>query len=174
MPRHLKLFLNVGFVSHPIEVWSTNQPKVQELVTRKIVFPPQSLGVLGVEGIFVTKHSVEKDPTLASYLGLQDDRRKLANEFLRPTTFKDYCDIVSPINCTEGDGVAERYPDESEYNRFFVEGVYTGHFRPTDENDCDLYPNNCTGHIADYPCGKLSKGRIFSPENANPSNADCI
>jgi hypothetical protein len=35
----------------------------------------------------------------------------------------------------------------------FVEGLYTGHFRKTEENDCDKYPLNCTGHIADYPNG---------------------
>jgi hypothetical protein len=98
----------------------------------------------------------EQDPSLFSYLGLQgeENRRKLAELFLRPTTWKDYCEQVSPTRCLVPDQVAAQGPqDEWENDRMFVQGLYTGHFRKTEENDCDKYPLNCTGHIADYPCG---------------------
>ena len=37
-----------------------------------------------------------------------------------------------------------------------VPGVYTGYFLATEQNDCDLNPNNCTGHFGDFPCGWVS------------------
>ena len=103
--------------------------------------------------------AAEKDPTLLSLHGLKGEhnRKKLAEMFKRPTTWKDYCEIVSPTNCTLPDDVAQRPPqDESEKERMFVEGLYTGHFRHTDDNNCTLNPTNCTGHIADFPCGWIS------------------
>lgn len=58
--------------------------------------------------------------------------------------------------CT--DAVSMRAPaDDEEADAFFVEGLYAGHFRhDLDENNCTKYPNNCTGHIIDYPCGWTS------------------
>lgn len=118
-----------------------------------------TLGVLGEEAWFVTKFTAQEDPSLTSYLGLQGDhqRQKLADLFLRPTTWKDYCAQVSLDNCQTPNSVAQRAPETpEEETRMFVEGLYTGHFRKTAENDCDQYPHNCTGHIGDYPCGWTS------------------
>jgi 7 transmembrane sweet-taste receptor of 3 GCPR len=120
------------------------------------LFPPP---VLADESWFVTKFTADQDPALVSYIGLQGDanRRKLAETFLRPTTWQEYCTLVSSDHCTTPDYVTQRAPtDETENIRMFVPGLYTGHFRATDANDCDLYPSNCTGHIADYPCGWTS------------------
>jgi hypothetical protein len=48
---------------------------------------------------------------------------------------------------------ATRAPqNQVEAERMFVEGIYTGHFRKTKENDCDLHPTTCTGHLVDFPC----------------------
>ena len=90
------------------------------------------------------------------------NRRKLAETFLRPTTWKDYCDLVSPNNCTTSDDVAQHAPtDEADYERMFVAGSYTGHFRATEENDCDTHPDTCTGHVGDFPNGvSQEKGQI--------------
>ena len=137
------------------EVWDADLPRVQNLVSENKLEPPQSVGMIGSESWYATKFTIEKDPSLATYLGLQGDenRRKLADTFLRPTTWQDYCEQVSPNSCTSDDGVAKRAPnDEKELERMFVEDVYTGHFRATEENDCDLRPDTCTGHIVDYPC----------------------
>lgn len=104
----------------------------------------------------VPKFTALQDPTLLNYYGLMGDenRQKLAETFLRPTTWKEYCDIVSPTNCTKPDSVAKRPPkDDSEDPRMHVSGIYTGYFRATEDNNCTAHPRTCTGHIADYPCG---------------------
>lgn len=98
----------------------------------------------------------QRDPTLFHYLGIQGEvnRRKLAETFLRPTSWKDYCELASPTNCTLPTSTALRPPaDEIEGARYFVEGLYTGFFRKTEQNNCDEHPTNCTGHIVDFPCG---------------------
>lgn len=157
-----------------MELWADiHQKTIKKFVQEKTVEPPTTLGGLGVQTWFIPRFTVEKDPTLLSYFGMlgQQNRRKLAETFKRPTTWKDYCDLVSQNNCNENDGVAKRPPqDESEYNRMFVKDLYTGHFRKTEKNDCDKWPLNCTGHIADYPCGMYdSYQNHFCVKKNNPS-----
>jgi hypothetical protein len=139
------------------EIWDSDGIWVLGQVYDKTVEPPQGLGLLGQESWFITLFTVLEDPSLISYLGLQgeDKRQKLADLFLRPTTWKQYCDEVSTNNCTTPDNVTVRAPivGTDEEDRMFVPGLYTGHFRKTEENDCEAHPNTCTGHIADYPCG---------------------
>ncbi len=116
---------------------------------------PQTLGMVGQEKWFITKFAALQDATLSSYIGLQgeENRRKLAETFKRPTTWKDYCTQVSASNCTTRDDVAERAPQTvEEQGRMFVNGLYTGHFRATAKNDCNI-TQNCTGFVADYACG---------------------
>jgi len=106
--------------------------------------------------VFITKYTLDKDPTLASFVGLmgEENRRKLAETFLRPTTWKDYCNEVSSSTCQIKDDVAQRSPlDETEYDRYFFERLYTGHFRATENNDCDANNTTCTVSVSDYPCG---------------------
>ena len=119
------------------------------------VEPPQGIGFLGQEAWFVTQFTADQDPTIVSHHGLQGEknREKLAATFKRPTTWKDYCEQVSLDNCKTPNEVAQRPPlDENEATRMFMTDEYTGHFRYTDQNNCTLTPN-CTGHIANYPCG---------------------
>jgi hypothetical protein len=136
------------------EVWdSTN---AWEMTKEGIAEAPQAFGILGQEGWFTPKFTGQRDPTVLNYLGLQgeENRQKLADMFLRPTTWKAYCEEVSASNCTVPGEVARRGPhDASEEERMFVEGIYTGYFRKTEENDCERFPHNCTGSIVDYPCG---------------------
>jgi hypothetical protein len=84
-------------------------------------------------------------------MGLQGEsrRQKLADMFLRPTTWQDYCSEVSNTSCAQPDNVAQRAPDDTEFRRYHVEGLYSGHFRKTDENNCTKWPTNCTGHIVE-------------------------
>ncbi len=139
------------------EIWDSDSTLVLDHVYNKIVEPPQGMGLLGQESWFITQFSVLEDPSLMSYIGLQGEekRQKLADLFLRPATWKQYCDEVSPNNCTIADDVAKRAPmsGTDEDDRMFVQGLYTGHYRKTEENDCVTFPDTCTGHIADYPCG---------------------
>jgi hypothetical protein len=140
------------------ETWDAEAQEVTQLVFNGTIEPAQGLGVLGQEAWFITRFTLENDPSLGNYFGLkgEEHRVKLAKTFLRPTTWKDYCEQVSANNCTSDDGVAKRPPTTDEYQSMFGEGAYTGHFRATAANDCVTYPTNCTGHIADYPCGWTS------------------
>ena len=90
-------------------------------------------GVVGSQNWYITLPSVKKDSTLSSHYGFagEENRRKLADTFKRPTTWEDYCTLVSSTNCTVNDGVATRPPNEdgSEDGKYFSEGSYTGYFR---------------------------------------------
>ena len=96
-------------------------------------------------------------------------RRLLAETFLRPQTWNDFCLYVSTDNCTtpyydeEKRLIASSPPslpdnnnnndnDDDDGNKYFVSGSYHGHFAPTDDNDCVTNPTTCTGHIANPPC----------------------
>ena len=141
------------------EVWDASTPWTLDFVADGKLEPPQSLGVAGNEALFVPKFTAQKYPQFLNYLGLQGAREKLADTFLRPTKWKDYCNEVSTTNCTIPDNVAQRPPLlDWEFDSYFLEGSYTGHFRKTKKNICQV--NNetgeaekCTGHVADYPCG---------------------
>ena len=126
------------------------------MVFENIIEPPQTLGVLGLETWFITKFTVEEHPQFAIHLGLQgeENREILAQTFKRPTTWLDYCTQVSTSNCSIPDNVTQRPPNNStdEEAQYYNEGNYIGHFRYTDDNDCELHPTSCTGHIADFPC----------------------
>ena len=127
----------------------------QELVLDQKIEPPHGLGVLGYENWFVTKFTAEKYPQVVSHHGLtgEENRKLLADIFWRPTNWSDYCLQVSTDNCTSPDKVAQRPPvNKREGGSFFSEGNYTGYFRYTEKNNCTL-TENCTGHIANYPCG---------------------
>ena len=49
--------------------------------------------------------------------------------------------------------LSARYPEtDIEKNSYFVEGLYSGHFRMTDDNDCDMNPDTCVGHVVSPTC----------------------
>jgi hypothetical protein len=125
------------------EVWAAQGINVE--------LPPQTLGVLGQEGWFIPKFTGEQNPSLLSYLGLKGEanRQMLADTFLRPTTWSQYCSEVSNSSCSQPDDVAQRAPDDTEKDRYFLQDVFGGYFRKTEENDCVKWPKNCTGHIVE-------------------------
>jgi 7 transmembrane sweet-taste receptor of 3 GCPR len=136
------------------EIW--NIASSWDLAQHGVAEAPQALGVLGQEGWWIPRFTAESDPSLLSHLGLAGphNRRKVAEAFQRPTTWGEYCDLVSPDRCVTPDEVAVRPPvGEWEAGRYFLDGVYAGYFRSTNDNDCDRFPESCTGHITDYPCG---------------------
>jgi hypothetical protein len=140
-----------------LEIWSGQEDVIQELLGKGAVEPKSFIGVIGEEGWQVPKFTAEKDSSLLSHFGLtgEENRQKLAERFLQPTTWGDYCTEASPDGCLgDNNTVAVRPPEsEVESNSFFVDQLYTGHFRKTELNDCDKWPKNCTGHFLDYPCG---------------------
>ena len=139
-----------------VEAWSGQAPTMNELAVTQVVEPPEGTGVVGKLGWFVPKYLVEEDPSIAHWLGLSGEanRRKVAELFRVPTTFGQFCSEIVPDNCTVPTIFASRPPnDEAEASSYFVAGgVFDGYFRFTPENDCDLNPTTCVGHITDVPC----------------------
>jgi len=148
------------------EVWpgQRNNPEYLQLVEDHVVEPSSENGVIGRVGLYMPFKTLKAYPQFASWVGLQGNmsRRLLASIFKRPTTWGDYCQQVSPSKCSsnesaafwEGDPMvaAARYPEADEFNLYIKEGVYRGHFRYTEENNCTAHPDNCTGHVVFPPC----------------------
>jgi len=135
------------------EVWNGQVENYRKLEREGVIEPPTGGGAVGRLGWFIPRFLAEQDQTLLEYFGLQNQRQKAAENFPRPVTFQDYCDRVSTSGCLN-DTVATRPPDSGgdEGGRFFVPEVFQGHFMFTEDNDCDLHPDSCTGHITDLPC----------------------
>jgi hypothetical protein len=132
---------------------------LSDLVHDGVLEPPQTLVTLGLETWLITKFSLVDDPTLNSYFGSmgEKNREKLAELFLRPTSWFDYCTSISANNCSTPTNVAQRAPVTiNEYEQFYAEGNYIGYFHATDDNNCTARPTDCSGHVADFPCGTNS------------------
>ena len=138
------------------EVWQGQKKTVAALRSEDTI-EARNGGLLGQQGLFVPRFTAMKDPTLLTSFGLLANRTKLAETFKRPTSWKEYCELISPNNCATPDTVAIRAPlTETEEQRMFEEDVYTGHFRATEDHDCERHPDTCTGDFVDYPCGWTS------------------
>ncbi|MGK3744197.1 MAG: hypothetical protein ACI8RD_008861 [Bacillariaceae sp.] len=91
-----------------------------------------------------------------------ENRRIMADTFLRPQTFQYFCDYVSNDNCTtpyydiEGRLITSRPPlpeeESGEGDAYFVRDVYHGHFSATKDNNCTANPTMCTGHLSNVQC----------------------
>ena len=138
------------------EVWPAHAQSLRQLLDEKAIETPSGIGGLGESLWFMRRKTATEYPSFLSYLGLrgEENRPKLAEVFKRPTTWMDYCTYVSKDSCTTPDKYSSRKPSsDAEGSMYYVDGDYTGYFRATERNDCTRYPNNCTGHIVDYPCG---------------------
>lgn len=161
------------------EIWQESVAEYHELIKNgRMEAPLASLGALAWQGWYIPKFTAQRDPTLTTYLGLmgEENRRNLAERFLTPITWGDYCRIrqeqlqqvfaPSPLQnqtTTFGDtnfgseycasdptGVAARAPQtKEEEESYHVPGLYAGHFRKTEKNDCDLFPITCVGHFTE-------------------------
>ncbi|KAL7551981.1 hypothetical protein ACHAWF_015202 [Thalassiosira exigua] len=129
---------------------------VRELKDDGIIAQPKDSGTNPQYRWWMPKRHAEQNPELLSYFGMSDEsaRSKIAQAFKRPTTWGTYCASISPDNCAADDGVAKRAPaDDDEAGKYFAPGgLYVGHFRATEKNDCASDPAGCTGHIANVPC----------------------
>lgn len=137
------------------EVWYGQAEQTNYLWDHGVIERPGLMGALGFQSMFIPRFTAEKDPSLLTHLGLkgEDNRQKLADTFLRPTSWGEYCALVSVDNCTstDNDATALRAPkNDEESGRYFVEDLFNGYFRKTDQNNCTLNPNSCTGHVVDY------------------------
>jgi hypothetical protein len=136
------------------DVWSRSA-HVRQYVQNGTIDEPTGNGQIGQFRFFVPEFTAKAFPSLGIYLGFQGEKKRqlLADLFQRPTTWLDYCRQVSPTNCTTPDATAIRFPiDSKEQELYFLEDVFTGHFRPTQANDCVQHSTSCTGHIILPPC----------------------
>lgn len=154
------------------EVWPSQRSVVSQNVDDRTIVPVSSLDVVGRLGIFVPTFTAQRDLSLTSVLGLSDlgsngtaNRHKVAEAFKLPTTWSDYCALVSADNCTTPDETAQRAPQtQEEATKYWVaDSVYRGHFRATPHNDCARFPHNCTGHFVDGRCdwSTLAQAQLY-------------
>ena len=147
------------------EAWNGQKENMASAEEEGLIEPTTGSGGVAKYSWYVPHFTAERDPIILSYFGMtsgDDDlanRRRLPELFLRPQTWKWFCDNVSADNCStpyydeEGRLIASRPPaDEGEEVRYFSAGSFHGHFAPTEENDCDANPFTCTGHIANVQC----------------------
>ena len=137
------------------EVWDGQVSSIDKYAKEGVIENAGYTGYLGRLDFYIPIALVEKEPDFASFYGLrgEENRKKLAETFKRPTTWLDYCNLEN-ATCDESDDVAKRWPnDESEEGSYFLEGVYTGYFRATEANDC-TNSKPCTGHVVKPPCGE--------------------
>ena len=137
------------------EVWSGQADAWTKGLKEGYLLPTEGDGQVGKVSWFIPAFTARQDPTLVSFYGLRGDenRHKLANTFLRPVTWREFCEQVSMTNCSKSDDTAVKYPESNaEETRYYVEGLYTGHFRATEKNNCTLHPTTCTGAIIGPSC----------------------
>lgn len=145
------------------EVWNGQDQAVAAAEKEGFIEPPVGNGAVSKFDWYIPEFTSKKHPELVSYIGMsndellggkEDNRRKMAEIFKRPFSWKDYCEQISPNNCTVPDKFAQRPPkDESEEVKYFSEdGSFSGFFNATRDNNCEENPSTCTGHMAFVPC----------------------
>ena len=146
------------------EAWYGQNANIETHVKDGLIEPSTGSGGVAKYSWYVPRFTAVNNYIVLSLYGIKEgtlleQRRRMAELFLRPKNWKFFCDEVSEDHCTtpysdeEGRLIASRPPEgEDEEGKFFSEGVYHGHFSASEENDCDAHPTNCTGHIASPPC----------------------
>ena len=136
------------------EVWIGQESTWTDAVNNELIEPVEGNGQVGKISWYVPQFTVQKDPSLISFYGLagEENRHKLAEEFKRPTTWQEYCDQVSEDACATPDDVAQAYPGEADFDKYWSPPGYTGHFRIMPEDNCTNFPDTCQGNFIAPPC----------------------
>lgn len=136
------------------EVWDGQREIYEKLFAEDEIYLPSSNGMLGQTSLYVPSFTARNNPALTSFLGYEGETNRplLAELFKRPSTWQEYCELVSKNNCTIPNIVTSEYPSsEEEKGQYFAQGRYTGHFEATRESDCTQV-QNCAGYIVGPPC----------------------
>ena len=145
----------VCLLSQHLQVWPTQHLRLAKLRQDNplVAEAPIGIGVLGQQNWFIPLWTAKRNSSFAHYTGLagEHNREILADTFKRPTTWGDYCDEVSNSSCTEPDEFATRPPASSDEAQMYHHGwdTFKGYFRKTEENNCEDFPDTCTGHFAE-------------------------
>ena len=127
------------------------------------ILPPTSNGMVHRFGLYVPEFTVKNNPEFATYRGFvgKENRRALANHFLKPINFGEYCSVIkSEEECASGnDTTAKRLPTEEEEGLYFLRNTYHGYFHNSTEIDCDddNFEEKCFGHYINEPCDRYGK-----------------
>jgi hypothetical protein len=162
------------------EVWGGQRKDWLKFLQNEAIDPVIGNGMVGKISLYIPFFTAKLHPALVSFHGLQgkENQKLLAETFFRPTTWVDYCQQVSNNTCSTADTTSQRFPSPDEEQLYFSEGVYTGHFRANDKNDCEKSPF-CTGHVVTAPCtwsnnldAQLYGNDIIGlePDGPNPPN----
>ena len=148
------------------EVWKSLNDQFTQLLKNDMVEPPAPNGLLGQSGLHIPLSTAEKFPDLSIWFGWrgEEKRKFLAETFLRPLTWADYCAYISATHCSESDETAQRAPESAdEETCYFLENVYNGYFHASDKNNCTLNPTTCTGAILGAPCqwAAYTEGQLY-------------
>mmetsp|Transcript_5907 Transcript_5907/g.9296 ORF Transcript_5907/g.9296 Transcript_5907/m.9296 type:complete len:1013 (+) Transcript_5907:46-3084(+) len=168
VPRNGKDYRSCAHVMP--EVWKGQTSILRKLEEQKVIAYSTETGGKSKYWWYLPLFTAEEHPSLMSYLGLSTEygkdtdpltrRQQLAELFERPFTWTDFCANFTADNCQnppyfdqENRTIATRAPNTStEETSYFSEGLFHGHFAPTDENDCTANPDTCTGHFANVQC----------------------
>jgi hypothetical protein len=156
------------------EVWVGQRDEWLKMEDDGVIDHPSANGMVATSNFFVPAFTIKKYPSLAVFYGFQGDenRKLLAELFKKPTTWKEYCELVSSSNCSIADRTAARYPNQTdleghyyEKNKFYVEGLYQGYFRATEKNNCTESDgvDDCHGYFVAPPCdwSSFSEGQLY-------------
>lgn len=137
------------------EVWQGQATEYVPLIANNTIQPPTGNGLLGRSGLYIPSRTAREFPQFTIWFGLagEANRQLLAETFLRPMTWAEYCEQVSESACSEPSSTAARFPVPEERDLYFESGgLYNGYFAATDANNCTLNPTTCTGHIVTPEC----------------------
>eukprot|EP00980_Cylindrotheca_fusiformis_P018109 scaffold5818_cov84-Cylindrotheca_fusiformis.AAC.1 len=135
------------------EVWAGQRSEWLRLLDDGEIDRPEPNGMLQTSNFFLPAFTIQEYPSLGVFYGFQGDenRKLLAELFKKPTTWKDYCQLVSSTNCSIADDTASRYPnnESEEEDKYFLDGLYKGFFRATEKNNCTVSDDidDCHGYF---------------------------
>lgn len=128
-----------------LEVWSGMWPTVTKLEAENKVERNGGVGMVGEFGWWVSAWLLNQHPEMASFYGLRDST-KTRKFFKKPLQWKEYCESISPSNCTlANDPQASFYPPAGSETKYFTNVNTTKGFK-------GFFLEDDIGHIIQAPC----------------------
>ena len=119
--------------------------------------------MMGTTGLYIAAQTARVYPELVSHWGLRDATpHQMARIFRPPTTWGDYCQLISSNVCRQADAVAFRAPRTTEEAvRYYEPGLFTGYFGTADE----IHHNNNSSSSSSSSSNEI--GHLFLPSSCD-------
>lgn len=129
-----------------LECWSGQKPILTRGVEAKELEFGGANGMVGQMKWYISHWAVEKEPSLATYFGLQD-KAKTAKYLKKPIAWGEYCEKYSPNNCTASCATchASSLPKEGDKKKYFTSADPTSGYM-------GYFHFDGVGHIVVPPC----------------------